>query len=270
MQNIVQIFGYMRSGTSMCRRLLHRHPEIYITNEVGRSVYPGLVKFFRSSDAAFREMPTAAIRARWIAKRGELLREMWLGLSKFDEQPGLAREAKILGNKTPRAEFVWSELEAALGGLKPKYIYCLRDPGKVLRSKMNMHLSGRDFNYSARDLERSLQVMFDIRAAFPKRLFLFSVDEYSRRPYDTVTSLLDFLGGSCEEQVVRHMIDQPVANTMSQQIRSRVASGEEVREVVELTRDQVTEIDKCETFRRARVLLDKINAARVGLRTNHV
>src|SRR5690606_32516489 len=121
-------------------------------------------------------------------------------------------------------EFHVAHFEKFMRSNSPLYIYCLRDPVKVLRSKLNMHLSNRNFDLSLKDLENSVGRALAMRDRIPDRMFIFSVDLYSRCPDKVTKMLLDFLAIDSSPATIASVIDQPAANTMSQQIRSRKVS----------------------------------------------
>lgn len=259
-EGVVQICGYARSGTSMCRHLLHAHPDVYVTNELGRQVYPEFIRWLNRVDRLVQRVPGGSYRRRWRERRIGVVRDMWLALSKFREDRDAAESALLVGNKTPRAELYANELERALAGISVRYVYCLRDPQKVLRSKLNMALSNRNFEYGVKDLEASLRKMFELERAFPERVYIFSVDAYSKFPKGVVRDLLDFLGVSTSPEIIESLAGMSPENTMAHQIAARRGAGETVNGVRELTAEQIGALASSPIFARATAKLAEISA----------
>lgn len=161
----VQICGYQRSGTSFLSSLINKHSDVYITGETPRNQLKRNMLFLRDIDGDFSKIGGKEKDA-WLDKRDEYIRNMFLATSKYKEDYAAAHRKTVFGNKLPRGERHWELLANQLEDVK--IIYCIRDPKKVISSKMNMYRTSRNFDYNLLDYERSIDDLMDMKKIFLK------------------------------------------------------------------------------------------------------
>lgn len=221
---LLVIGGHPRSGTTMLRTLLNRHPAIYVTSELPlRGVYPGMMDLLQTADETHQRIGKYA---RLESRKERLLTEMWFGLSKFDEKRPRFESATVIGNKTPGSEHFFAKYEERIGYLKPRYLYCLRDPAKVLASVLTMPWSDGKFEPALGRLRDGYEAFTSVRDALGSRLAIFRVDDFAKRPIEISHSLCDFLQVSNE--TAKKMAEAPPVNTQSRYKDMGKASNREL------------------------------------------
>lgn len=223
------IGGHPRSGTTMARDLLNRHPEIYVTAELPMlDVYPAMMGMLETADRVHRKIGKYG---RLRKRKERLIKELWFGLSKFDEDRRRFASAKVLGNKTPGSELYFDQYEDRIGYLEPRYIYCLRDPVKVIASNLSMPWSNRKFDVAMDRLRGGYRAFQAVRDRLGDRLMIFRVDDFAGAPAETCRSLCGFLGVS--EDAAAAMAETPPSNTSARyerqgQLRKFELSDEQI------------------------------------------
>lgn len=218
------IGGHPRSGTSMVRDLLNRHPNIYVTRELSvRGVYPEMMGLLETADETHR---ASGKYARLHGRKERLVSDLWFGLSKYDEDRARFDGATVVGNKTPGSERFFAEYEERIGYLAPRYIYCLRDPVKVVSSNLNVRWSNGKFGTALARLRAGYEAFMAARDALGERLMVFRVEEFAERPVETCRALCAFLGVSGD--AAEAMAETPPANTMARHDRKGKTGGDRV------------------------------------------
>lgn len=216
------IGGNPRSGTTMVRTLLNRHPEIYVTGELSiRDVYPEMMRLLATADETHR---SKGKYARLHPRKERLIGELWFGLSKYDGDRDRFDSATVRGNKTPGSEQFFAEYEERIGYLRPRYIYCLRDPIKVVSSNLNARWSNGKFETALRRLRASYEAFLLVFDALAEREMIFRVDDFAEQPLETSRMLCRFLQVS--DSAAETMAETPPANTMADHDRKAIEGGD--------------------------------------------
>ncbi len=240
MKNPLIIFGMPRSGTTMLTNICNCHPDIYITDEMTLSIYKGLFEFSKTVSDTYEKYPHFARPARlWSERKANLVFEVWKNANKSPADEQRFNKAQIIGNKTPRAEVFYKKLDRLFGENKPKYIYCLRDAYKVMRSLKNMPWNHKTTEQNFADYLASVEKLKQIMIYCPERIWIFKVEQFgneadSREQF--CQNLFNFLELPFDE-VTKHNINNiPVANTVNYVIKQTTIN--------ELTQQEKELIDK--------------------------
>jgi hypothetical protein len=192
----VIVCGNPRSGTRMHANVLNAHPEILITDECHAiGSMRDLLDGFRR-DILLQKLPEPAA----LERQAFLARMMWLANS----GPRVLRGnlgARILGNKTPKAELRFEALEEIFRAAPPRYVYCLRSAEKVLRSVKNLpnlRWSRDTVEKNLKRYVRSVRCMEEMRARFPARVHVSVIDQLrpGMRNSDFFAGMFAFVGAA--------------------------------------------------------------------------
>lgn len=194
----VIVCGNPRSGTRMHANVLNAHPEILITDEHHAiEAMRDLLAGFRR-DVLLEKFPDRVA----LERQAFLAKMIWLSNS----GPRVAERglrARILGNKTPKAELRFEALEEIFRAAPPRYVYCLRSAEKVLRSVKNLpnlRWSRDTVETNLKRYVRSVRCMEEMRARFPARVHV-SVTDHLRpgmRNSDFFAGMFAFVGAELD------------------------------------------------------------------------
>lgn len=212
------IGGFARSGTSMLRNVLNEHDAIYCINEVPiKRTYPAMVRSFGTYEQRARELGSGY---PFFEKAERMIAEQWMGLSKTAEDRDLFEAASIHANKTPGSESYFLDYEKIIPPQSIRYIYCWRDPVKVLESNFSMAWSGQNFEYTFGKMKKSYETYLSLRPILKERLLVFDLDAFINNPLDVSSALCYFIG--VDQSFVLRMANLPPANTREQRKRNPV------------------------------------------------
>ena len=187
------IGGCHRSGTTLVRRLLNAHPNIYCGSEV---------KFFRDLYGHYSEDPLAHLRfshtARTLVNDDELLQEwgrMYIRLLKTAAK----NEKKVRwADKNPENVMYLSQWEKLLGK-RWLYVHVVRNPLDTLASideaEFKLTLPS-DWPGRIAHIKRYMELGLEYIEQNPKRAHLIIYEELVSNPEAVLESLMQFLGES--------------------------------------------------------------------------
>lgn len=242
------VCGNPRSGTRMHANVLNLHPEILITDEFHDiAIMREILSNYRSN-----RILKKFSRAQAVKRQVFLAKMMWVSYS-IDRIAGEAFSARIVGNKTPSVELKYQALENIFQGSPPKYVYCLRNAHKVLRSVKNLE----NITWNKRTVEENLQkylksvkTMEEMRKSFPDRVIVSVLDHL--RPGMTNAAFFErifqFAGVELDDQTRAEIDTLGAQNTMEAVKKQKGVESA----TVELTADEIALIDASRTYARIR------------------
>lgn len=126
-----------------------------------------------------------------------------------------AKTARRVGNKTPSVEQFHSEFHDMLRPYEPQFIYCQRDPLKVLESLRNMPWRGQpSLQQRWQQYLGSLDRLDEMQASFPDRTLVVRVEELSTP--DTYVAfgqtVFDYLGEDVSGDMASRLAELTPAN----------------------------------------------------------
>lgn len=197
----VIVCGAPRSGTAMIRNLIGSHPDIVFSNEFPLERLPSVEPLFDEYARLFHQAP---YRGDWAPRKAQLMRWLWFaGSSPARLEAGLS--SRRFGNKTPWAELATDFYDDAFEVAPPRYVYTLREGGRVILSRLNMPW-GRPPSIH-RQLDRykeSVRAMERFRRRAGDRLFVVQLDRGLDTEADRLElarQLLDFLDEDVTQEV---------------------------------------------------------------------
>ncbi|GAB5388791.1 MAG: hypothetical protein Alpg2KO_17590 [Alphaproteobacteria bacterium] len=173
------ICGAARSGTRMMTDLINRHPEVAIQEEMHAKTIEAFFRFTEEVDAIFAsysERKGRPLEGHWMRSRHMLTHAMLVSANKSSLY-GRGKPIRFHGIKTPGYERYFDQFDKAFATTPPRYIYCMRDPGKVWRSWQAMEYVDDYATFEARYI-RSLRQANRIRRRAPDRLVVFDLEAY--------------------------------------------------------------------------------------------
>lgn len=244
------IFGNPRSGTRMCASVFNTHPEVCITDEfqnVGM-----LAKLAEQQIAAFLK---DRVDGKTIPIRKEMLvKSYWMyrsNLSLIEK----SKNAKIIGNKSPRSEHHFHLFEELFAVNKPIYVYCARNAHDVLRSIKNLkniQWSKLPFEQTFDNYKRSYRALAKIKKQARNRLFVVNVDRYEDAPlFEFYSPIFSALGINCSPEMISAINGMSPLNTL-QSVRKKTLDQSPV---VELTEKEHEVINSCTEYQEIRATL---------------
>lgn len=225
-KSLTVVGGHPRSGTSSLRRILNRHPDVYCSNELPlREVYPAFIQSLRVAGERAAE---SEWNPNFRQRIDRLVAESWFALSKFDEEREPFEAAAAIANKTPGSERYFSDYARLLP--EARFIYCYRDPVKVVRSNLNMPWSGGSLDFALDRLRSGYSNFLDFQGRFPTRLHVFKIEDYARDPHAVSGKLCEILGVSDGRAGIEKMAETKPANTLGRYESKGQAKGRELTE----------------------------------------
>jgi transposase len=211
------IGGCHRSGTTLVRRLLNAHHNIYCGPEV---------KLFRDLYGHYDHDPLAHLRfshsARTLVSDDELLQEWGNMYIKLQWMAAKKDKKRRWADKNPENVMYLSQWERLLGQ-RWLYVHLVRNPLDTLASidEVGFDLTiPRDLPGRIAHLKRYMELGLEYVEQNPKRAKVIIYEELVTRPQKVLNRLMQFLGENAEQAQIdfadhRHKdgIEDPKINT---------------------------------------------------------
>jgi len=186
MERVTPLFvtGMGRSGTTNALRVLNCHPKVMLNGEIA---LPVLKRFFALLEIL--DQTTGGderMEDDWRARKADYMFSSFgylakLGRGRLDK----LGEATYLGHKSPRLEMLFGEYEEHFGsaGLKPRYVYCTRNPFDCWRSYSSQSWNSYDgVGQFLNDYGRSHRRLRRMQNTIPDRVFVVALDALKAAP----------------------------------------------------------------------------------------
>lgn len=177
MDKTIIICGNPRSGTQMISNILRAHPAIAITAEFPPPALASTFDLLDKIDMRLAKFPKH--NESWQNERGRLLQDIWIRTS-TPHTIAKSRSCRIVGNKTPGAEFFIEQFESAFYPVSPIYVYCLREGRKVLRSLKNMPWNVNPFKTNLERYKESVKIAERFREQAADRIIFCQIDQVTQ------------------------------------------------------------------------------------------
>ncbi len=229
--SLVVICGVPRSGTSFVGRLLNRSPDLAVFVETpGLSTFPSLMELvgqYRGWCARIASDPVQSWRAITPDLVEERVREILLAFCRAVRpavDPGDSSRwdapekspSSTICLKAPGAESDAPLYDSLFPTRKPKYVYCMREPGAVYGSLLSMAWGAgmRPEDFLAQ-LRRSVDRAEALLSERPPRAFVFAIDRVgpalaAREGF--VERLFQFIDVPVVPEALRFAADWPHTN----------------------------------------------------------
>ena len=160
----------------------------------------------------------------WSSRKEELVHDVWLANSVFS---GDKKNYKFIGNKTPSNELFFEEYEGVFTENKPFYIYCVRNPLKVINSLNNMPWNKETPLENWERWKVSFDIYLKMSSFSPGRVLLVSFDDPIEGGFFEVgTKIFSLLGLDASEEMIEGWKASKPA-----QPKESVLKGKEVKEL---------------------------------------
>jgi len=165
--------------------MFNEQGDIYSINEIPRNFMQNIVDFL---EIGRKRSDKAGKLARYQGSMTRLLIEIWCATTKYRLPDRDPHQARIVALKMPGTEHQFMQIHRLLPGTR--FVYCLRDPARVIRSYLNVPWSSQSFDVALRRVQDSHAALHRCMRRIPEHInvFMMSDVEGSRK------RLADFLG----------------------------------------------------------------------------
>lgn len=236
MKKTVIVCGMPRSGTRSVANILNTSKSVYVTAEFPSGVTSKMFQLIDSMTGFFGKRAYKD-KSGWASKKSDLVHDVWLANSLFD---GNKSDYEVIGNKTPSNELFFDKFESVFEDNKPYYIYCVRNPVKVITSLANMPWNKETPMENWERWKLSFDTYLSMRESAPGRVLLVSFDDKVDGSFLNIgLNIFNFIGVSIGEQERKNWSESRPA-----QPKESVLNG---RSAIELNDDVIRSI-KADTY----------------------
>lgn len=212
------ICGPPRSGTTFVQELINAHHSFAISNEFSLATHEAVIELFDQIEL-FANIIKANSNPKFEIpqRKAFLMRQLWRTFGRPYGPWGSTSEHRLFfGMKTPRAESAHRFYDRVFELNPPKYILCVRHPGKVFRSIDRL----KNWPLSLKGLESTYRISWnsysELKTLRPKRLHVVQLDrvgQSERERIDFARSLFHFLGVDIDESSRKFVAEWRRVNT---------------------------------------------------------
>jgi hypothetical protein len=248
----LMVVGAPRCGTRFVAGALNRSPTVLVQGEIPSEAMDNAVRFLSETTAYFASVPDWA--ASWQQSRHALLYALWTSMVKGRQRPARTTIAWF-GHKTPRHDRYWEFYRDFLGGISPKYVFCMRNFVDHFLSMSSMN-EGYSIDLVAMKYRASVARYAEMKAALGDDVSLFVLDDLSAGGVDYLReTLFERLGIEGDDRTLARIDASRRANSTEGAGRSRRK---------ELTAEECAFLDRNDDLLEA---LQALRAARPLVRT---
>jgi hypothetical protein len=235
----------------MLAKVLNLHPDIAVTGEYPLSMLADTFALIRRVEAHLERLSNTALDhwhrekfGRWQYRRAAILLQAWKAVSTKSIATKACR-CSVIGNKTPGAEFYFEDFDWLFSS-RVKYIYCLREGAKVLRSLKNMPWNKKSFRKNLERYKRSVQAAEAFKKKSPNRIIFCQIDKEQPQGggLESIgTRVFDFLGREMTPVIAEKLRTLEPAQPMT-------APKFDIKRIDELTKHEVKKLASDKEYMR--------------------